>query len=91
MNRNGWIGSILFGAVSLVGVVALFSQARLPGVPARGERAGTRWTTLNPPGAEVDTLGDLVPATLKRGAHIEASGKTESEGKVQSGTTLRLR
>ena len=92
MNRNGWIGSILFGAVSLVGVITLFSQADLDRAPAARERPGTRWTSLNPAGAETEPLGDLVPATLRRGAHVEASAKGEGEeGKIERGTRLRLR
>lgn len=87
MNRNGWLASALLAMFSLAGIAVLFSQAhRHPSAPEGA--AGRRWTSLDP-GATEETLTELVPASLRRGAVIQATDRKDAGQETRA--TLRLR
>jgi hypothetical protein len=87
MNRNGWLASALLAMFSLAGIAVLFSQAHRHPRPPEDE-AGRRWMSLNP-GAKEESITDLVPAALRRGAVIQAADRKDTAQETRA--TLRLR
>ena len=94
LERTGRTALMLFAALSLAGVLTLFSQAGTRGRAGRGD-ASTGWTALDPGRGDAGALEKLLPAAIEEGAspptelpaeHGASPARNRAPGKV-----LRLR
>ena len=90
MNRNGWIASVLFSVLCSACILTLFSQTD-PVAAIEGRAQPT--LHLDPEASSASTVGDLVPATLRRSAVLQLGdhGEGEAETSAETRATLRLK
>ncbi|HVR74753.1 MAG TPA: hypothetical protein VMT52_10495 [Planctomycetota bacterium] len=90
MKRNGSIASALFTALSMAGIVALFSQTGVaPLTPAGGHKGST--TSLDPGWGVREDVSGIVPMALEKGVKIQLEGTAQPLDGSKQPIRLRLR
>ena len=96
MNKKPFVAAILFGALSLGGIFAMFSQTEP--VSDTGERsngARPQWISLNPSATPHPDFGKVLPAVIEKGVEhqlekLSSDKEKNGEAKPQR-NILRLR
>ncbi len=87
VNRKALTAFAFFAFLCTAGILTLFSQASFQAEQAHGSAAAQQ-TSLNPGSENAAELGEILPATLERGASLLETVEDDSE---QGEPILRLR
>ena len=90
MKRNGSIASALFTALSMAGIVALFSQTGAAPLSSAGIRKGST-TSLDPGWTVQEDVSGIVPMALEKGVKIQLEATAQQADPSKPPIRLRLR
>ena len=82
MNKRPFFAAMLFGGLSLAGILAMFSQTEpMPGTVNAIHAAGARRVTLNPSGSPEPHYGDVLPGVIEDGIEHQIEKLSSDEEK----------
>ncbi len=96
MNKRPFFAAMLFGGLSLAGILAMFSQTEpVPGTVNAIHATGLRRVSLNPSGSPEPHYGDVLPGVIKDGIEHQLEKMSSDEEKNRDAkprrNILRLR
>ena len=96
MNKRPFFAAMLFGGLSLAGILAMFSQTEpMPGTVNAIHAVEARRVSLNPSGSQEPHFGDVLPSVIEDGIEHQLEKLSSDEEKNSSAkprrNILRLR
>ncbi len=96
MNKRPFFAAMLFGGLSLAGILTMFSQTEpVPGTVNAIHATGPRRISLNPSGSPEPHYGDVLPGVIKDGIEHQLEKMSSDEEKNRDAkprrNILRLR
>lgn len=79
MNKRPFFAAMLFGGLSLAGIVAMFSQTEPANGTMNGDMTGSRRVSLNPEGSREPRYGEVLPSVIEDGIEHELEKLTSDD------------
>lgn len=95
MNKRPFFAAMLFGGLSLAGILAMFSQTEPAAGTVNARAAGSRRVSLNPGESQAPQYGDVLPGVIEEGLEHQlekmSSDKEKNAEAKPRRNILRLR